>query len=398
MAPVLTMGYVLAPQMRVGVPKETATGEHRVALVPEVVGKLKAKGLEVLVQSGAGEDALLSDEAFVEAGAEIAKDAAEVWSSEVVVTIAPPSEEEVGRLGQGSILIGFLAPLTSPRTTRALAGAKATAFAMEAIPRISRAQSMDALSSQSNVAGYRAALLGAEQMGRFYPMLMTAAGTIPPAKVLVLGAGVAGLQALATAKRLGARTTGYDVRPEVAEQVQSLGAQWLDLGLEASGEGGYARELTEEERARQQQALTDAIKGFDVVITTALVPGRPAPRLVTEEAVRGMKAGSVIVDLAGESGGNCELTEPGETVVRHGVRIVSPLNLPASMPEHSSQLFARNVLALLDLFVGEDGKLKLDFEDEIVAGACVVREGEIVHPGAKAAVEAAAGAPAGGDA
>ena len=226
---------------------------------------------------------------------------------------------------------------------------------MEAIPRISRAQAMDALSSQSNVAGYRAALLGAEEMGRFYPMLMTAAGTIPPAKVLVLGVGVAGLQALATAKRLGARTTGYDVRPEVAEQVESLGAQWLDLGLEASGEGGYARELTEEERARQQQALTDAIKGFDVVITTALVPGRPAPRLVTAEAVEGMKPGSVIVDLAGEAGGNCELTEPGETVVRHDVKIVSPLNLPASMAEHSSQLFARNVLALLELFVGEDG-------------------------------------------
>ena len=199
---------------------------------------------------------------------------------------------------------------------------------MEAIPRISRAQSMDALSSQSNVAGYEAALLGAEELGRFYPMLMTAAGTIPPAKVLVLGVGVAGLQALATAKRLGARTTGYDVRPEVAEQVSSLGAQWLDLGLEASGEGGYARELTDEERARQQQALTDAIKGFDVVITTALVPGRPAPKLVTAEAVEGMKPGSVIVDLAGEAGGNCELTEPGETVVRHDVKIVSPLNLP----------------------------------------------------------------------
>jgi NAD(P) transhydrogenase subunit alpha len=260
---------------------------------------------------------------------------------------------------------------------------------MEAIPRISRAQAMDALSSQSNVAGYRAALLGAEQMGRFYPMLMTAAGTIPPAKVLVLGVGVAGLQALATAKRLGARTTGYDVRPEVAEQVQSLGAQWLDLGLDASGEGGYARELTEEERATQQQALTDAIKSFDVVITTALVPGRPAPRLVTAEAVEGMKAGSVIVDMAGEAGGNCELTEPGQTIVRHDVKILSPLNLPAGMPEHSSQLFARNVQALLELFVGEDGNLNLDFDDEIVSGACIVRDGEIVHPGAKAAVEAA---------
>jgi len=377
--------------MRIGVPKETATGEHRVALVPEVVGKLRAKGLDVLVQSGAGADAMLTDAAFADAGARIVTDASEVWHSDVVVTIAPPDAQTIGGLGSGSILIGFLAPLTSPQTTKALADAKATAFAMEAIPRISRAQGMDALSSQSNVAGYRAALLGAEEMGRFYPMLMTAAGTIPPAKVLVLGVGVAGLQALATAKRLGARTTGYDVRPEVAEQVESLGAMWLDLGLEASGEGGYARELTEEERARQQQALTDAIKGFDVVITTALVPGRPAPRLVTAEAVEGMKPGSVIVDLAGEAGGNCELTEPGETVVRHDVKIVSPLNLPASMAEHASQLFARNVQALLDLFVGEDGALALDFDDEIVRGACIVRDGEIVNPGAKAAVEAAGG-------
>jgi len=383
--------------MRIGVPKETAAGEHRVALVPEVVSKLRAKGLDVLVQSGAGADALIPDAAYAQAGAQIIgtpgaggdPDHADVWSAEVVVKIAPPDAEEIRRLGAGSVLIGFLAPLSSPQTTRALADAGATAFAMEAIPRISRAQAMDALSSQSNVAGYRAALLGAEQIGRFYPMLMTAAGTIPPAKVLVLGVGVAGLQALATAKRLGARTTGYDVRPEVAEQVESLGAQWLDLGLEASGEGGYARELTEEERASQQQALTEAIKGFDVVITTALVPGRPAPRLVTAEAVEGMKAGSVIVDMAGEAGGNCELTEPGETVVRHDVKILSPLNLPAGMPEHSSQLFSRNVQALLELFVGEDGELHLDFDDEIVSGACIVRDGEIVHPGAKAAVEQA---------
>ncbi|MGO8904889.1 MAG: Re/Si-specific NAD(P)(+) transhydrogenase subunit alpha [Solirubrobacteraceae bacterium] len=373
--------------MRIGVPKETAAGEHRVALVPEVVSKLRSKGLDVLVQKGAGADALLSDSAFAEAGAQITEDPSEVWRSEVVVTIAPPDPQQIRGLGTGSILIGFLAPLTSPETTRALADAKATAFAMEAIPRISRAQSMDALSSQSNVAGYEAALLGAATLGRFYPMLMTAAGTIPPAKVLVLGVGVAGLQAIATAKRLGARTTGYDVRPEVAEQVQSLGAMWLDLGLEASGEGGYARELTEEERARQQQALTDAIKGFDVVITTALVPGRPAPKLVTAEAVEGMKPGSVIVDLAGESGGNCELTEPGETVVRHDVKIVSPLNLPSHMPEHSSQLFARNVLALLELFVGEDGTLQLDFDDEIIKGSCVVRDGEIINPAARAAVD-----------
>jgi NAD(P) transhydrogenase subunit alpha len=376
--------------MRIGVPKETAPDEHRVALVPEVIAKLKDKGLDVLVQRGAGEGALLPDEAFTAAGAQISDDAGEVWRSDVVVTIAPPDPEQIRSLGTGSVLIGFLQPLTSPATTRALADAHATALAMEAIPRISRAQSMDALSSQSNVAGYRATLLAAQEIGRFFPMLMTAAGTIPPAKVLVLGVGVAGLQAIATSKRLGARTTGYDVRPEVAEQVQSLGAQWLDLGLEASGEGGYARELTEEERARQQQALTDAIKGFDVVITTALVPGRPAPRLVTAEAIEGMKPGSVIIDLAGEAGGNAELTEPGKTVVRHGVKIVSPLNLPATMAEHASQLFARNVQALLELLVGEDGQLKLDFDDEIVAGACIVRDGEIVHAGAKATVEAAA--------
>src|SRR5271154_2030903 len=376
--------------MRIGVPKETAAGEHRVALVPEVVSKLQAKGLDVVVQADAGADALLTDAAFTAAGAHVATDAAEVWQSDVVVTIAPPDPEAIRGLAQGSVLIGFRAPLTSPQTIRALADARATALAMEAIPRISRAQSMDALSSQSNVAGYRAALLGAQEVGRFFPMLMTDAGTIPPAKVLVLGFGVAGLQAIATAKRLGARTTGYDVRPEVAEQVESLGAQWLDLGVEASGEGGYARELTDEERARQQQALTDAIKGFDVVITTALVPGRPAPKLVTAEAVAGMKPGSVIVDLAGEAGGNCELTEPGQTVVRHDVKILSPLNLPADMAEHSSQLFARNVLALLDLFVGEDGALQLDFDDEIVAGACIVRDGEIVNAGAKATVEAAA--------
>ena len=392
MARVRAIGYVPGLQMRVGVPKETAAGEQRVALVPEVVGKLKAKGLEILVQRGAGAAALLPDEAFQQAGAQLTDDAAEVWRSGVVVKIAPPTPEEVGLLGSGSVLIGFLAPLTNATSTSALAGAKATALAMEAIPRISRAQAMDALSSQSNVAGYKAALLGAEHMGRFYPMLMTAAGTIPPAKVLVLGAGVAGLQAIATAKRLGARTTGYDVRPEVAEQVQSLGAQWLDLGLEASGEGGYARELTEEERAQQQQALTDAIKGFDVVITTALVPGRPAPRLVTKEAVEGMKAGSVVIDLAGEAGGNCELTEPGQNVVRHDVTIVSPLNLPSTLPEHASQLFARNVQALLELLVDEEGKLALDFDDEIVSGACIVREGEIVNAGAKAAVESRMGA------
>lgn len=356
-------------RMRVGVPRESAPGERRVALVPEVVKRLTGKGVEVVVEAGAGEQALLPDTLYTDAGATIG----DPWSTDVVVKVAPPSADEIGKLASGGTLIGFLAPRTQPETLQALEGAKVTAFAMEAIPRISRAQSMDALSSQSNVSGYKAALLGAEHATRFYPMLMTAAGTIPPAKVLVLGAGVAGLQALATARRLGAQTTGYDVRPEVAEQVQSLGARWLDLGIEAAGEGGYARELSEEERAQQQQALTDAIKGFDVVITTALVPGRPAPKLVMAEAIEGMKPGSVVVDLAGEAGGNSELTQPGEVIVAHDVTIVSPLNLPATMPEHASALYARNVQALLELMLDDDGNLALDFDDEVIAGACVVR-------------------------
>ncbi len=380
--------------MRLAVPKETAENERRVALVPEVVRKLSARGIDVVVQQGAGAGAMIPDAAYADAGATLASDAAEVWGADAVVVIAPPAPADIARMREGALLIGFLQPLTSGATAAAARDARVTALAMEAIPRISRAQSMDALSSQSNVAGYEAVVLAAENLGRFFPMLMTAAGTIPPAKVLVLGAGVAGLQALATARRLGAVTTGYDVRPEVAEQVESLGASFLDLGLEAAGEGGYARELTAEERAQQQQALTDAIKGFDVVITTALVPGRPAPKLVTADAVQGMKPGSVVVDLAGESGGNCELTEPGRTSVKHDVIIVSPLNLPANMPEHASQLFARNVQELLGLIVqdGEDGaapELKLDFDDEIVAGSCVTRDGEIVHEGAKAAAAGA---------
>jgi NAD(P) transhydrogenase subunit alpha len=356
--------------MRIGVPKETAQDERRVALVPEVVRKLTAKDHEVVVEAGAGEHALIPDELFTEAGATIG----DPYSADIVVRVAVPSDEEVGRLRSGQILIGFLAPLSKPELKDRLKAAGVTALAMESIPRISRAQSMDALSSQANVGGYKAALLGAEHSTRFYPMLMTAAGTIPPAKVLVLGVGVAGLQALATAKRLGAQTTGYDVRPEVAEQVQSLGAKWLDLGIEAAGEGGYARELTDEEKAQQQQALTDAIKTFDVVITTALVPGRKAPTLVTAEAVEGMKPGSVIIDLAGEAGGNCELTEPGQVAVKHDVTIVSPLNLPATMPEHASALYARNVQALLELIAGEDGQANLNFDDEIIAGACITRE------------------------
>jgi NAD(P) transhydrogenase subunit alpha len=361
--------------MTVGVPKETTEGERRVALVPDVVRKLAAKDVEVLVEPGAGEQALIPDALFEEAGAKVTPD---VWGADVVVKVAPPTTEEIAKLGDGSLLVGFLAPRTQPETIEALKSAGVTAFAMEAIPRISRAQAMDALSSQANVGGYKAALLGAEHSTRFYPMLMTAAGTIPPAKVLVLGIGVAGLQALATARRLGAQTTGYDVRPETAEQVESLGAKWLDLGIEAAGEGGYARELTDEERAQQQANLEEAIKGFDVVITTALVPGRPAPRLVTAGAVEGMKPGSVIVDLAGETGGNCELTEPGQTVVKHNVTIVSPLNLAATMPEHASALYARNLQALIELLADdESGAYAPDFEDEILAGAVVGKNGEV---------------------
>ncbi|WP_416063257.1 Re/Si-specific NAD(P)(+) transhydrogenase subunit alpha [Rhodococcus indonesiensis] len=358
----------------VGVVRETGDGERRVALVPMIVPSLIKKGLDVVVEAGAGLGALIPDEAYVEAGARIG----DGWSADVVLKVAPPSDAEVARMRSGQTLIGFLAPRNAQNQIGALAAAGVQAFAVESIPRISRAQVMDALSSQANVAGYKAVLVAASESTRFFPMLTTAAGTVKPATVLVLGVGVAGLQALATAKRLGGRTTGYDVRPEVADQVRSVGAQWLDLGIDAAGEGGYARELTEDERAQQQAALEEAIKGFDVVITTALVPGRPAPRLVTAAAVEGMKPGSVVVDLAGETGGNCELTEPGQTVVKHAVTICSPLNLPATMPEHASQLYSKNVVALLELMLDEDGGLAPDFSDEILAGACVTRSKENV--------------------
>lgn len=354
----------------VGVPRESGADERRVALVPKVVEKLRTRGVEVVVESGAGLGALIPDDLYVAAGATIG----DPWSADVVVKVAPPSTEEIGRLRSGATLIGFLAPRTAPESLAALKSAGVVAFAMESIPRISRAQSMDALSSQGNVAGYKAVLLAAERSTRFFPMLTTAAGTVKPAQALVLGVGVAGLQALATAKRLGARTTGYDVRPEVADQVRSLGAQWLDLGIEAVGEGGYARELTEDERAEQQKRLEEAITGFDVVITTANVPGRKAPTLVTARAVEGMRPGSVVVDMAGESGGNCELTKAGEVIVEHDVTIASPLNLPATMPEHASELYARNVSALLELMLDENGALAPDFDDEVLAQSCVTRE------------------------
>jgi NAD(P) transhydrogenase subunit alpha len=381
--------------MRIGVPKETTDGERRVALVPEVVTKLTRGGGDdasppvVLVQRGAGSGALIPDEAYAEAGAELVDEAP--FDADVVVKVAAPNAEEIAQLGSETVLIAFLGPLTNGEGVSAIAHSGATAFALEAVPRISRAQSMDALSSQANIAGYRSALIGAQELGRFYPMLMTAAGTIRPATVLVLGAGVAGLQAIATARRLGAVVQGFDVRAAVKEQVESLGAKFLefDLGGDLEGAGGYAKELTAEQQARQQELMAEAIGKVDVVITTALVPGRRAPILVTEEAVRLMKPGSVIVDLAGEAGGNCELSEPGASIIRHDVKILAPLNVPSTMAEHASQLYARNIQALLGLMIDASGELSLDFSDEVIAGACITRGGEIVHEGAKAAAASA---------
>jgi len=377
--------------MKVSVPKETAAGESRVALVPEVTQRMTRSGLEVVLEPGAGAGAHHPDASYQEAGAEIQDGAG--FSGDVVAKVAPPSAQEIGSLRGGGVLVGFLQPLTATDTVRALADARVTAFAMEAIPRITRAQSMDALSSQATVAGYRAALIAAQELGRFFPMLTTAAGTVRPATVMVLGAGVAGLQAIATARRLGAVVQAFDVRAAVKEQIESLGARFLelDLGLEdAEAAGGYARQLTDEEQQRQRELLAEEIGKVDAVISTAAVPGRPAPLLVIEDGVRNMKPGSVIVDLAAETGGNCELTEAGETVVKHDVTIVGPLNLPSSMPDHASQLYAKNVQSLIELMVSDEGRLELDFDDEIIAGACITRDGEIVNEGAKQAVGAAA--------
>ena len=359
--------------MRVGIPRETTQGERRVALVPETVGKLTAGGFELVVEQGAGRAAWFPDDAYAEAGATLG----DPWEADGVVKVRKPSAEERGRLHSGQLLIGLLEPLSDRAGVDALAAAGVTAFALESVPRITRAQAMDALSSQATVSGYKAALLAAEHLPRFFPMLMTAAGTVPPAKVLVIGAGVAGLQAIATARRLGAVTTGFDVRPVVREQIESLGANWLDLGVTgAEADGGYARELTSEEMQAQQQGLAGRIADFDAVITTAAVPGRPAPKIIPASAVEAMRPGSVIVDLAAEAGGNCELTEPGEEVVREGVTIVGLTNLPSSMPYHASQLYSRNVAALLQ-HLAPEGELALDFDDEITAGACVTRKNEV---------------------
>jgi NAD(P) transhydrogenase subunit alpha len=355
--------------MRVGIPKERAEGERRVALVPETIGRL-GDGVDVVVEAGAGEAAAFGDDAYRDAGATIGAP----WEADVLAKVAPSTADEVSRLHDGQVLIGFLQPLTDLEGIERLARAGVHGFALESIPRITRAQPMDALSSQATVSGYKAALLAADRLPRFLPMLMTAAGTIPPAKVLVIGAGVAGLQAIATARRLGAVVSAFDVRPAVAEQVESLGATFLDLGVRGEETaGGYAQELTPEQQAAQQDALQERIAQFDAVITTAAIPGRPAPKLVTADAVRGMRRGSVIVDLAAETGGNCELTEPGKEIESDGVTIVGLTNLPSTMPTHASQLLSRNIAAVLGLIVS-DGAVALDWDDEIVAGACVTRK------------------------
>jgi NAD(P) transhydrogenase subunit alpha len=355
------------------VPKETAAGERRVALVPETVGKLAGGGFEVIVERGAGEAASFPDAAFEEAGGRLGD-----WAeADAVAKVQKPTADEVGRLRDGQVLIGFLQPLTDRETIERLASQGVVAFAMESIPRITRAQPMDALSSQATVSGYKATLLAAERLPKFFPMLMTAAGTVAPAKVLVLGAGVAGLQAVATARRLGAVVTGFDVRPVVREQIESLGANWLDLGVVGEETtGGYAQALTDEQQRQQQVELEARLPEFDVVITTALIPGRPAPKLIPASAVAAMRPGSVVVDLAAEAGGNCELTEPDEEVVREGVTIVGLTNLPSSMPFHASQLYSRNVSALLH-HLAPEGELVLDWDDEITAGACVTRQQEV---------------------
>jgi len=355
--------------MRVGLPKEVVPGERRVALVPETVGRL-GEGVEVVLEPGAGVAAGFADAAYTEAGAAVG----DPWTADVVVKVAAPSAAEAAKLHEGQVVVAFLAPLVDREGVERLAAAGVHGLALESIPRITRAQPMDALSSQATVAGYKAALLAADRLPRFLPMLMTAAGTIPPAKVLVLGAGVAGLQAIATARRLGGVVSAFDVRPAVREQVESLGATFLDVGVQGEEtEGGYARELTQEQQAAQQTELQARIPGFDVVITTAAIPGKPAPRLITADAVRAMRAGSVIVDLAAESGGNCELTRPGEEIVDGGVTIVGITNVPSTMPTHASQLLSRNMASILGLLV-KDGALVLDWDDEIVAGACVTRK------------------------
>jgi NAD(P) transhydrogenase subunit alpha len=376
--------------MNIAVLREAQAGEARVALVPESVRKLAALKASVSVESGAGLQAGSSDADYEAAGASVSADRAALLSSADVLTVVNrPSPEDIGNLKKGAVVLGFLRPLDEPAALASVVTQKLTAFAMELIPRITRAQAMDALSSMATVVGYKAVLMAAERIPRMFPMLMTAAGTVPPARVLVLGAGVAGLQAIATARRLGAVVEAYDVRKAAGEQVRSLGAQFLEVdlgGIQTEDAGGYAVELTEEAMSRGRDLIAKHAKSADVIITTAQVPGRPAPLLVTEDAVNGMKRGAVIVDLAGATGGNCAVAIPGETIERDGVVIMSPLNLAATVPVHASQLYSRNVTAFLSLLI-KDGELNIDMTDDVVGPACVAHGEEYVHPRVAVALE-----------
>ncbi|HJO35952.1 MAG: Re/Si-specific NAD(P)(+) transhydrogenase subunit alpha [Pseudomonadota bacterium] len=372
----------------IAVPQETADGEKRVALVPTVAAKLAAAGAKIQIQHDAGASLQLTDAAYE--GAEVVADAASLYGgADLILKVRPPAVEEVRQFKEGSVYLGFLAPHASDEQIRLLAERRITAFSVELIPRISRAQSMDALSSQASAAGYQAALLAAVRLNRFFPMLTTAAGTIRPATVLVIGAGVAGLQAIATAKRLGAQVEAYDVRAAAKEQVASLGARFVEMDVKAEGSGGYARELTDEERARQQEVLAKHVAKADAVITTAAVPGRPAPTIVTEAMVEQMKPGAVIIDLAAETGGNCALTQPGKTIEHGGVIIEGPLNVPSQLAEHASEMYAKNLQNFLSLIL-KDGELSLDWEDEILAGSVVTHDGEIKHQPTRERLEGAA--------
>ncbi|TAN03857.1 MAG: NAD(P) transhydrogenase subunit alpha [Rhodanobacteraceae bacterium] len=355
--------------------RETAAGERRVAVTPETAKKYAARGIRVLLERGAGERAGFPDAAY--AGVEFADAVAVAAQADVMLCVQPPADERATAIKEGAALIGQLHPHHAAERLAGYAQRKFEAFSLELLPRTTRAQAMDVLSSQAAVAGYRAMLIAAEAAPKFFPMLTTAAGTLRPSKVLVIGAGVAGLQAIATARRLGAMVEGFDVRPETREQIESLGAKFLDLGVNAAGEGGYARELTAEERAAQQAKLAEHVKTVDVVVTTAAVPGRPSPKIVPMSMVDGMKAGAVIVDLAAEGGGNCEATQPGARIERHGVTIIGPLNLPSGAPLHASEMYARNLMHFSELVI-VDGAWKPDFEDELVAKTCVARGGEVV--------------------
>ncbi|HEX9729390.1 MAG TPA: Re/Si-specific NAD(P)(+) transhydrogenase subunit alpha [Gemmatimonadales bacterium] len=376
--------------MIVAVPKETAVGETRVALTPDAAKRLVNKGHVIRVEAGAGRAASFTDDTYREAGCEVVADRGQIWAGDVVLTFMPPEDTSV--LPAGSVVIGLFWPLTNHAMVSALAARNVTSFSLDLLPRITRAQSMDVLSSMSTVAGYKAVLLAANSLGKFFPMLVTAAGTIAPAKALILGAGVAGLQAIATARRLGAVVEAFDVRPAVKEQVESLGAKFLEAAtgdLSAEGEGGYAKEMSADQHQRELELIHAHIKQADLVITTALIPGKPAPLLITDEMVRDMKPGSVIVDLAAEAGGNCAGTVKGQDVVKDDVVIIGRLNLPATMPVHASQMYARNLSTFLELMAGEGG-VTLDFEDEIIQGSCITHEGKIVNDRVRQAIEGGA--------